>query len=93
MKQVFTQRWNLVTERYARSLAVVGREAAGAVDSAQARLEALSKGFQKANEARDWATLDASIRAAEETLRGLVKAARLARPHDCEFQQRLTQSF
>lgn len=90
---VLTGRWNTLTERYARVLQVVGREAPGAVASANHRFEQLSQGFRSAASAHDPAGQDQSIRAAEQTLRVFVHAARLARPDDCEFQKRLTNAF
>lgn len=90
---VLVNRWNALTERYSRVLQVVGREAPGAVASANQRFEELSGGFKKATNDKDPLGQDASIRAAEETLRVFVRAARLARPGDCEYQKRLTDSF
>lgn len=90
---LLTTRWNALTERYSRVLQVVGREAPGAVASANERFEALSKGFANATTAGDVVGQDQSIRTAEETLKVFVHAARRARPDDCEFQKRLTNSF
>lgn len=90
---VLTRRWNALTERYSRVLQAVGREAPGAVASANQRFEELSQGFAAASTKRDPVAQDQSIRTAEETLRVFVHAARLARPTDCEFQKRLTDGF
>jgi hypothetical protein len=92
-RHVLTDRWNLLTERYARLLQAVGREAPGPASSAQQRFEQLSDGFKKANQDNEPATQDQMIRTAEETLKVFVHAARLARPHDCDFQKRLTDSL
>lgn len=90
---VLTRRWNTLTERYSRVLQAVGREAPGAVASANQRFEELSQGFAQACNVKDPIAQDQSIRTAEETLRVFVHAARLARPTDCEFQKRLTDGF
>jgi len=90
---VLTQRWNALTERYSRVLQVVGREAPGPVATANQRFEELSLGFRQAATRNDAAAQDASIRAAEETLRVFVRASRLAKPDDCGFQDRLTAAF
>ncbi len=90
---LLTARWNALTERYSRVLQVVGREAPGAVASANQRFEELSKGFASATTSGDVVGQDQSIRTAEETLKVFVHAARRARPGDCDFQKRLTNSF
>jgi hypothetical protein len=91
--EVLLKRWNALTERYSRALQVVGREAPGAVASANGRFEQLSQGFSRAVTLKDLVQQDASVRAAEETFRVFVRAARLARPADCDYQKRLTDSF
>lgn len=90
---VSVQRWNLLTERYQRLLLAIGREAAGAVASSALRMEELGAGFKAATQSTDAPGQAASVRAAEETLRVLVRAARTSRPGDCAFQQKLTASF
>ena len=92
-RTVLTQRWNMLTERYSRVLQVVGRQAPGPVATANQRFEELSLGFRRAAAASDAVAQDQSIRAAEETLKVFVHAARLARPDDCGFQKRLTAAF
>ena len=90
---VLMQRWNLLTDRYFRVLAALGHDATDAVDSAQFRFESLSKGITTAHQQQDALTLEESVRAGEETLSVLIRAARSAHPTDCDFQQRLTKSF
>jgi hypothetical protein len=92
-KAVLIQRWNLLTERYGRVVAVVGREAAGPLAAANQRFEELSQGFKEAHQKEDADAALETLRAGEETLRVFVNAARHARPDDCEFQRRVTQSF
>ncbi|MBK7863546.1 MAG: hypothetical protein IPJ65_34070 [Archangiaceae bacterium] len=91
--KLLLERWNRLTERYSRVLGVVGREAPGAVASANSRFEQLSDGFGRATQEGDLPAADQSIRTAEETLKVFVRAARQARPGDCDYQQRLTRAF
>jgi hypothetical protein len=90
---VLMQRWNLLTDRYFRVLGALGQDATDAVDSAQFRFESLSKGVLTAHQREDAISLEESVRAGEETLSVLIRAARSAHPADCDFQQRLTKSF
>src|SRR5581483_4386780 len=92
-RSVLLERWNLLTDRYFRVLGALGHDATDAVDSAHYRFESLSKGVEAAHLKQDALSLDESVRAGEETLAVLIKAARSAHPTDCDFQQRLTRAF
>lgn len=92
-RDVLVKRWNLLTDRYFRVLGALGHDSTDAVDAAHFRFEALSKGIATAQQQNDTIALDESVRAGIETLTVLVKTARKSRPNDCEFQERLTQSF
>lgn len=92
-KLAFTEQWNQLTERYSRTLAVVGNEAQSAVAAANLRFEELSQGFNLALQNHDVKEQAATVRAGAETLAAFVHSARLAKPRDCDFQKRLTESF
>lgn len=92
-KLAFTEQWNQLTERYSRTLAIVGNDAQSAVAAANLRFEELSQGFNLALESRDVKEQAATVRAGVETLEAFVRSARLAKPRDCDFQKRLTAAF
>ena len=92
-KLAFTEQWNQLTERYSRTLAVVGNDAQSAVAAANLRFEELSQGFNLALQNHDVKEQAATVQAGAETLAAFVHSARLAKPRDCGFQKRLTASF
>ena len=87
------QRWNLLTQKFAKLLDAFAPDAPGPVQLATSRLSELTTGFLVATQRKDSSAQEETVDAAEEALDQFVRALRRGRPEDCAFQARISASL